>query len=214
MEANSTERLNSSISNSSSECKSLLQHLSYSSDKILEIARKGKNNLLNFDAIAYRDERLKMAKSNEKIKPCISKFNSSEKQEYSNFQSKVKESNRLFDEIMLIVKSVNSTPYTSNSQTTSRSTERRWNYICQDCNKIKVLESDPYDNSFCPETRWGGVGKTSFAEGKHEYRKIAKYGSTPYACSTCGISISTDGKIISSGHCAATGNSRDHKWQK
>jgi hypothetical protein len=214
MEANSTERLYSSISNSSSECKSLLQDLSYSADKILEIARKGKNNLLNFDAIAYRDERLKMAKSNEKIKSCISKFNSSEKQEYSDFQSKVKESNRLFDEIMLIVKSVNSTPYTSNSQTSSRSTERRWNYICQDCNKIKVLESGPYDNSFCPETRWGGVGKTSFAEGKHEYRKIAKYGSTPYACSTCGISISTDGKIISSGVCAATGNSHDHKWQK
>jgi hypothetical protein len=102
----------------------------------------------------------------------------------------------------------------SSSYNKSESSDRRWNYICEDCNKVKVLESAPYDNSPCPETRWGGVGKASFADGKHAYQKVALFGTYPYACSTCGLSIYTDGKISNSGHCVATGNLYSHKWKK
>jgi hypothetical protein len=79
---------------------------------------------------------------------------------------------------------------------------------------VKVLDSEPFDNSTCPDTRWGGVGKAPFADGKHSYRKIAQFGTNPYSCSTCGVSISTDGKKFNmSGHCAATGNMRSHNWE-
>jgi hypothetical protein len=100
-----------------------------------------------------------------------------------------------------------------NNQASSGSSERRWNYICNDCNKVKVLDSSPYDNSQCPETRWGGVGKATFAEGKHNYQKVARFGSKAFVCNICGLSINTDGKINDPGHCAATGNNSNHKWK-
>ena len=184
-----------------------------SSEKALEIIKKAKNNYLNFDVDAYADERLRMIKIYEKVKPCP-KFNSSETDIYEKIIMNNNEMVKLFEELELQLQVKRNIRSGSNNQASLGSSDRRWNYICEDCNKVKVLESAPYDNSPCPETRWGGVGKATFADGKHAYQKVALFGTYPYACSTCGLSISTDGKISNSGHCVATGNLYSHKWKK
>jgi hypothetical protein len=205
--------INPSSSNLSNDCKSNLQLCYNSFEKALKIIKKAENNYSNFDVNTFVDEQARMLKLFDKIKGCP-KFNSSEEKVYQKILKNADEIVILLEELELQVRRKNKISSGINSKPSFKSSEKRWNYICEDCNKVKVLDSEPFDNSTCPDTRWGGVGKAPFADGKHSYRKIAQFGTNPYSCSTCGLSISTDGKKFNmSGHCAATGNMRSHNWE-
>ena len=209
--SNVNSNINQSSSNLSNECKSNLQLCYNSFEKALQIIKKADNNYSNFDVNTFVDEQARMLKLFDKIQGCP-KFNSSEARVYEKILKNANEIVILLEELELQVK--RNIRSGSNNQASFKSSEKRWNYICEDCNKVKVLDSEPFDNSTCPETRWGGVGKAPFADGKHDYRKVAQFGNFQYACSTCGVSISTDGKKFNMpGHCAATGNMSSHKWK-
>ena len=89
-------------------------------------------------------------------------------------------------------------------------------YVCDDCGKVQVNGSSPYDNSTCPETRWGGIGGAGniFDGGDHNYSDLGNSGSSQYVCSNCRISIMLYEKPTFSGTCGASGsNCCSHRWE-
>ena len=89
-------------------------------------------------------------------------------------------------------------------------------YVCDDCGKVQVNGSSPYDNSTCPETRWGGIGGAGniFDGGDHNYSDLGNSGSGQYVCSNCHISIMLYEKPTFSGTCGASGsNCCSHRWE-
>jgi hypothetical protein len=94
---------------------------------------------------------------------------------------------------------------------------RDYVFVCDDCGKMLIQQSTPYDDSFCPETRWGGVGKvgTVWDKGDHNYTKIGQSGACSYTCTRCKISIRIGGEPSSNGVCGASGsNCCNHYWEK
>ncbi len=91
-------------------------------------------------------------------------------------------------------------------------------FICDDCGKMLIQNSEPYDKSTCPETRWGGIGQAQniWDDGDHNYAKIGTSGACKYSCNRCHISINLDRDPISDkGTCGASGsNCCSHYWIK
>jgi hypothetical protein len=91
-------------------------------------------------------------------------------------------------------------------------------FICNDCGKMKTHYSTPFDDTTCPETRWGGLGNCSECigdDGKHEYTQIGRYGKNGYVCNGCHIAIrvSSEG-IQNNGACGGSGHNWSHNWIK
>jgi hypothetical protein len=91
-------------------------------------------------------------------------------------------------------------------------------YICDDCGKMKTHYSEPFDDTPCPETRWGGRGYCSECigdDGKHQYSRIGRLGKHQYKCNVChtAISISSEG-IQHNGACGGSGLNWSHNWIK
>ena len=89
-------------------------------------------------------------------------------------------------------------------------------YVCDDCGKVQVKESTPYDKSTCPETRWGGIGGAGniFDDGDHSYHDLGYSGANQYVCSRCNIAIMLAEKPSYSGTCGASGsNCCNHRWE-
>lgn len=91
-------------------------------------------------------------------------------------------------------------------------------FICNDCGKMKTHYSTPFDDTACPETRWGGRGSCSECigdDGKHEYTQIGRYGKNGYVCNGCHIAImvSSEG-IQNNGACGGSGHNWSHNWIK
>ena len=92
-------------------------------------------------------------------------------------------------------------------------------YICDDCGKMKTNYTTPFDDTTCPEIRWGGRGYCSECigdDGKHQYSEVGRCGNQRYVCNSChtSIMISSEG-IRHNGVCGASGsNCCSHNWIK
>jgi competence protein ComGF len=90
-------------------------------------------------------------------------------------------------------------------------------FVCNDCGKVQVSESAPFDKSTCPETRWGGIGGAGniWDDGDHQYSNMGSSGSNQYVCSRCNIAIMLYESPQNKGDCGASGsNCCSHNWKK
>lgn len=105
----------------------------------------------------------------------------------------------------------------SSSQSNSNVRGKTNVYVCDDCGKVQVSETAPYDKSTCPETRWGGIGGAGnlWDDGDHNYSNMGSSGTNQYYCSRCNIAIMLYESPRNPGACGASGsNCCSHYWKK